>query len=498
MIGGAESGRWRGKRVLCLIAMALLASGLVLLATRNGVPTSSDSAAYVGAARSIDAGHGLDVPIHFYPLGQVDIGTPAPGRFTPRPTPLVIYAPLEPLLLAIGGHPIGAARVEDAIFLALAVLVIGLIILSVTDVLWLALATELVVACSLAVVLSAVGTLAPALFFAVVALGAVIAYRDRPKATWLVVASVAIGLATLERYAAGGLIVWGVLALRHRRRAALAFLVMSSVPLGAWFAYEAISGRSTGHFLGFHVVLGTLHTGIRSVAGWVLPWSSSAASLLGAAVVAVVVFLVVRRNPPPAARLLLLFAVVQIVILEVAITFFDAGVNLDPYELVPVFVAVVMAVACAIDRPTAMKLLVTAVVAACVVRVGMDIATNVPGDFAEPHWVHSPIVAAVRTLPTRTVIYTNAPDVLYLLDGRATSSIPETVDFSTLKQNSRFDAQLAEIRETLSARRGRVVYVRGLGRTFLPSEASLIRLLPLRLLRDTSDGAIYALAPQAH
>ncbi len=465
----------------------------MLFATRHGPTTTPDSSAYVGTARSIDAGHGLDVPIHYYPLGSVSIGTPPPGSFAPRLTPLVIYAPLEPVLLSIGGHPITAARVEDVILFALAVLAVGLFVLVVSDELWLAAAAQLIVVGSLAAAASQVETTDANLFFTVVALAAVIAYRERPRRTWLIVASLAIGLATLERYAAGGLIVWGVLALRRRRLDALALLVMSSLPLGAWFLYEDISGRSSGHYLGFHVVGSTAREGVRSVADWILPSNSPGAlALLAAVAVVVAVFLVVRRHLTSVSRLLVLFAVVQIVMLEVAITFFDAGVELSPREFAPVLLALVIAVACAIERTSAMKLLAAAAAAASVASAGVGIA-SVPEDYGMPRWVHSPIMAAVRALPARTIIYTNAPDAIYLLDDRATSSIPETVDFSTKKRNGRFGAQLAEIRHTLSTRGGLVVFVRGLVRGFLPSEASLVRLLPLRLLRSTSDGAIYGL-----
>ncbi len=486
------------QRLLCIALIALLAGGLVLFATRDGITTTPDSSVYVGTARSVDAGHGLYVPIHYYPLGSVGIGTPPPGRFAPQPTPLVIYAPGAPVLLSIGGRPIAAARVEDVIFFALAMLVVGLFVLVVCDELWLAVAAQLVIAGSLAGIASEVGTVDASLFFTVVAFVAVIAHRERPRRTWLIVAALSIGLATLVRYADGGLIVWGALALRGRRRDALALLVLSSLPLGAWFAYERISGRGSGHFLGFHIESSSVRGGIHAVSDWVLPSSSPhALAVLAAAVVVVVVFLVVRRRPTTAARLLVLFAVVQVVMLEVAITFFDAGVDLEPLEFIPVFVAVVMAVACAIDRTSAAKLLVGAAVIASLARAGVEISSDVPAYYGSPRWVHSPIMAAVRAVPARTIIYTNAPDAIYLLDDRATSSIPETTDFSTLKPNSRLGAQLAEIRRTLHTRGGLVVYVRGLKRSFLPSEASLVRLLALKLVDDTSDGAIYALARPA-
>lgn len=336
-----EATTWHltGRRLLCFGAIALLAGGLVLLATRHGVSTSADSAVYLGTARNVEAGHGLDVPIHFYPLGSADIGTPPLGHFAPQPTPLIHYAPLIPVLLSIGGHPLGAARVEAALFFALTVLVVGLLVLAVTDELWLSAVAQLVVAGSVAVEIADLGVNAFTLFPTVVALAAVVVHRRRPWSGWLIVASLAIGLATLEWYATGGLIVWGILALRHRRRDALALLVMSSLPLGAWFAYEEVSGRGTGHPVAFHVVTSTLHAGLRSVSYWILPSNVSKLALLGAPAVVIIVFLVVRRHPTPAVRLLVLFAVVQIVILEVATTFFDAAVNLDPFELFSVLVA---------------------------------------------------------------------------------------------------------------------------------------------------------------
>jgi hypothetical protein len=481
--------------VSCLAAVALLAGACVLFATRDAVTTGPDSSVYAGTARSIEHGHGLNVPIHYYPLGDVDIGTPLPGRFSPQPTPLVVYAPLGPVLLAAGGDPLGTARVEDAVFFALMVLVVGLIVLLACDELWLAAAAQVVVAGSLLAHVSDVGTSAASLFFVVVALGSVIALREQPLRRWLILAALATGLATLERYANGGLIVWGLLALRGRRREALSFLAIGSVPLIAWFAYQRISGRGTGHLLGFHLVGGSLRGGARSVADWILPSSvPSAVALLAALAVVVAVALVVRRRPTTPALLLVLYAVVQIVVLEIAITFFDAEVNLDTRELLPCFVAVVIALACSIERTPALKLIVALAVIGALARGGIEIASDVPGGYAEPRWVHSPIMAALRALPARTVVYTNAPDAGYLLAGRASASIPEEVDFSTLRRNTRLNAQLAEIRRTLAARGGVVLYVRGLGRDYLPSEDSLVRRLPLRAVRQTSDGAIYALA----
>jgi hypothetical protein len=485
-------------RIACVCAVALLAPGAVLVATRDAVSAGPDSSVYIGTAHSFADGHGLNVPIHYYPLGKVNIGTPPPGQVSPKPTPLVVYAPGAPVLLSIGGDPLSAARAEDALFFALAILVIGLFTLAATGELWLATAAQLVVAGSIVVPLSDVGTNAASIFFTVVALGAVITFRRQPRKRWLAIAVVAVGLATLERYADGGLIVWGVLALRERRRDALTFLLASSVPLAAWFGYEHFSGRGSGHSLGHHLVGGSFRAGARSVADWVLPASApTAVALLAAIAVAVAVFVVVRRRPEMPARLLVLFAIVQIVVLEIAITFFDAFVNLDSRELIPCFVAVVVALACSIERTRAMRLLVAAAVVASLGRGAFEIAKDVPLFYRTSQWTHSPVIAAVRELPAHTIVYSNAPDAIYLLDGRATSSVPELFDFSTRKHNSRYAAQLAEISSTLSTRGGVVVYVRGLGRTYLPSERTLVNALSLRLIRETRDGAVYGLRTPA-
>jgi hypothetical protein len=479
--------------MLCLGVLSFLAAGIVLWSSRDGAPTSADSAVYVGTARSVAAGHGLNVPFHFYPLGGVSIGTPPLGQSSPRPTPLVIYAPLAPVLLAIGGHPFGAARIEDTIFFALTILMVGMFVLAITDELWPAAAAQAVTAFALGVLASDVGTLAAALFFTAVALFAVLRHRERPRTAWLIVAAAAIGLATLERFASGGLIIWGALALRHRRRDALALLVMSGCPLAGWFLYEQVSGRSTGHVTGFHIVAATVRTGVRSVADWILPTNSPLPlALLGTIVVAVIVVAIVRMNVT--ARLLILFIVVQVVILEIAITFFDAGVSLDSDEFIPLFLALVVAVACSVKGTTLMKLVTIAVLVASVARFAVDTTTHPTFGYAMPVWVKSPIVADVRALPSNAVIYTNAPDALYLLADRATASIPERVDYSTLKRNTSFDAQLGEIRRTLMVRGGFVVYVRGLGRdSFLPTETSLRGELSLRLVRNARDGAIYTI-----
>lgn len=491
--------------MLGLLGVAALAAVLVVLATRHGVHTSPDDAVYIGTARDLATGHGLTVPFRMYPLGSVGIGTPAPGHTAPAPTPLVTYAPLEPVLLAVGGagHVLGTARVEDACCFAAAVFLVGLFVLRLGGSVAAALAAALVVAGSLAdVYIPGAGTEPAALLLTVIALGCVCSYRRRPHPAWLVGAAGAVAVASLVRFAAGGLAVWALLALLPRWRAALATTAAGLAPLVAWLAYERASGRGTGHRIGLHVDTGLVRDFLRAVSDWVLPGtvSSAVAALAAVAIVAVAAAVAWRGGSP--ARLLVLYAVVQVVVLAVAHTFVDAGVTIEPRELIYPFVALVMAGAITVSGRAGWVVPAAALVALALVRGGLDVGTRPPGGYSPSeslrsvNWSASPIMAAVRALPADTVVYTNAPDALYLLTGRATASVPETQDFSTLEVNARYRDQLGEMRATLAHRPAVVVYVRGLPRSaFVPSEASLRRALDLRPVDDVRDGAVYRLAP---
>jgi hypothetical protein len=497
---GQERRALRGRALLAIALIALLAGGLILIATRDGVSTGPDDAVYAGVARSVAHGHGPNVPFHMYPLGAVSIGTPPPGQSTPKPTPLVIYAPLQPHVLALGGdHPIGTARVEDTLFAILVSILVAVIVLSTTGALWAAASAQLIIAFSLATgPISSPATEGFSLLLIVGAFAALLGHLEHPRRRLLLTAAVLIGLATLQRFANGGLLVWAAIALRHRRRDAAALLVVSSAPLVGWFIFEHVSGASTGHSFGFHIVTNTVRAAGRSIASWIMPSNTPLPiAILGTLFVVVVVAMVVGRSRLPAAHILLIYAVVQIVILEIAVTFVDAGVNLEPREFIPIFVAVVLAMACAVGQhPTAYAKPLTFAVTALFVIGGIVVLVNPAHSYAKPYWKHDRVMADIRALPTNTIIYTNAPDAVYLLAHRAVSSVPETRSFSTLKTNEHFAAQIQEIRSTLSTRGGYVIYVRGLKRDdFLPTEARLKQLLPLRLVRNEPDGAIYSIAP---
>jgi hypothetical protein len=151
---------------------------------------------------------------------------------------------------------------------------------------------------------------------------------------------------------------------------------------------------------------------------------------------------------------------------------------------------------------------VIVLVAACVIRGAASIAGHTDQSYASSRWEHSAVLSDVRALPRGSVIYTNAPDAVYLVAGRATSTIPETFDFSTRRANPRLTEQLAEIRHAALTRNTFIVYVRGLPGDilqrravraatdpisgFVPSEAFLRQQLSLHVVKSDPDGTIYS------
>lgn len=75
------------------------------------------------------------------------------------------------------------------------------------------------------------------------------------------------------------------------------------------------------------------------------------------------------------------------------------------------------------------------------------------------------------------------------------NDIPEKISYLTEKPNANYEAEIAELRTELQARRGVLVYLRAFPeRSFLPSEDELRQRLELVLLAREDDGSIYSLS----
>ena len=194
--------------------------------------------------------------------------------------------------------------------------------------------------------------------------------------------------------------------------------------------------------------------------------------------------------------------------LVMSISFLDANTPLDDRILVPVFIAGLIVVLCLLDwawpriaerRPAAY---VVATFMLAFVGVHLVNGTRLMAGsysngwgFSGREWEQSATLDQVRRLPGETVVYSNAPALVYLQTGRVAASLPTKVLLMKRQANPAFLTEVAETKDELRRSCGVVVYFRGLGeQRSLPDEQELRSLLALGVRFDARDGAILSTA----
>ncbi len=247
MAGPSMIGRTHGRvpesaRVYAVLAILGLSGVFVVLlcTARYGAGTSPDSSAYVSAARSLLAGKGYR---------SVD------------GTPCAVFPPLFPTLIALsaltGVNALTAARFLNALAFGGIVFLSGWLFLlgtasrafAVVGALSVAFSNELLdVSCM--VWSEPIFILLTLLFLILVARF----LRTRNRVT-LLLASLAAGLAWLQRYAGLPIILAGCLliglgtsgaSLRQRLRSVACFCLVSTGPMGIWFVRNLLGTGRTG------------------------------------------------------------------------------------------------------------------------------------------------------------------------------------------------------------------------------------------------------------
>ncbi|MCC6189292.1 MAG: hypothetical protein IT318_09670 [Anaerolineales bacterium] len=507
--------------------MALLGAAVLLVGTRWGVGASPDSAVYIGAAQNLLSGRGLTVPFG----GQLD-------------GPLTHFPPLYPILLAglgqsVGG-PAAAARWLAAVLFGANVLLAAVMVANTRSTAgWAPLAGAglLLVAPTMVSLHSMAWSEPLFLLLGFSGLLLLAVYQEQGRWPALLAAGALLGLVTLTRYAGVAFVAAGVLALvalpgRPRRARLAAGLVLGAVsmaPLLAWSARNlALAGSATSRQLVFHPIgLGHARQALDTLAGWLLlPLEASTAAKLGVplalvgGIAAIAAWhrrqagAAVRGNWPGAALAawpaliwqLILFSVVYVIFLAGSISLVDANTPLDDRILSPLYPAgaVVAAWLAGAAWPSARRArwpaagllaLAAAFVALSAVRSAGWLAAGYEQGigFNRRAWQASPSLMKVQALPEGSVLYSNAPEAIYLHTGRGAYQIPRQFSPVSQTMNGDYAAELAEMRRRLGEG-GFVVYFAGVRSSSGPSEAELVETLALQVTARTADGTLYALA----
>jgi hypothetical protein len=486
-------------RWLWLLVGPVLGAAIVLIGTRDGPQMRPDSAVYVGVADNVASGRGVTVPFHFYPLGGSGLGTPPPQQSVPRPTPLTQYAPLTPVVLSVWrGHAKTVAVALNAGLLAGTALMAGWAVWAVTGSRTRALAAQVAIVSSVSLLTSFTAVLSDPMFVfaSLLALLLLASHLRRPSGYALIGSAATTAVALLARYSGIGVVLTAVVLLLARRRIGdvALFVVVSCVPIGIWLGrQQAGVAHATNRQTGFHPVAASLTQAVRPVAAWVLPdrLPGPARTVVALAVVTGVVW-VARAGPALVVQVAGIFVLSYALTLVATATFVDQTTTPDDRLLLPVLVAVIIAVFASLPEQLPILATMTALVILSLLRAVVYVVPdrNDALNYGSRLWLHSPIMIAAGALPADRPLYTNAPDAFYAVLHRATSTIPEKTDFTSGSKNPSFRIEEEEMGRTVAARGGFIVYIPD-GRPFVPTESELRRDLPLRTVSAQPDGTIY-------
>jgi len=502
-------------------------TGILTLAfaTKWGAGISPDSATYIGAARSLLEGKGLTIL-----FGSAEA------------KPMTHYPPLYPLLLSaigtLGPDPRIGARWLNALLFGANILLAGLIINRYT------LGSILVSLLGSFLILSSFDMLAihawawaePLfIFFGFSGLYLLARYLENPKRLFLLASSAAIAFAFLTRYPGIAFVATGIIGLfflskktsRDRIRDIFIFLAITSLPMALWMARNMHVAESlTNRKSAFHpITANKISVGLYTVSTWIFPTKLSgvpAGIIMIAAISGMVILyrILVKReakpeeestpkqeSPASIPRLTGLFVFFYMALLAISMSFFDAHTALNSRIMSPVFFALVVLLLCLAyrlvqlsQRKRTVKIICVAlsvIFAAFYLYRGSGWVRHTSNNglgFSNKKWQYSEAVKHIKELPEGILIFSNAPDAIYMLTGRPALMIPSKVDPGDRRINQDFSYELTEMKRRLEQAGGVVVYLgTARWRWYLPLENELVEALSLRPMRTSDQGTIYEL-----
>jgi 4-amino-4-deoxy-L-arabinose transferase-like glycosyltransferase len=513
------------RALLPLILLAAMGGLALTLATvRWGIGIESDSVVFLSTAHNVLGGRGI--------LAFIDGTT----------RPLTHFPPLYPLLLTVFANSemdvVHVARWLNSGLFAANILLIGAIIKHCTPrSRWLPAFGAFLLLTSPDVILTHAIVLTEPLFL-LPAFGGLLLFawaRSRGSVAWLLLAALVIGVACLIRYpgvvliaAAGAeLLLFDDRRLRVRLRDAVVFSALASVPLLIWFLRNMlVSGNAANRELLVHpITLSHIQSLIFTISTWLLPQTPYFQLHPGIRILLVGVLLVggfwflsryraheqVKRLKhallaSPLLRLLSIFVVLYLLFLVVSISLFDLSTPLNYRLLLPAYVALVILV-CALVYHLAQQLAPTHILRRVGVLVGILVIVvyGVSGvqlftylaqqgwGYSGKLWHESALLPAVAALPAETQVYTNASDVVYILSGRETASLPYKRGRTNGKARpAAYAAEMEAMRQEVVQQQAVIAYFDLITwRDYLPSKQAVRTQPGVQPVLQTWDGTIY-------
>ena len=116
-------------------------------------------------------------------------------------------------------------------------------------------------------------------------------------------------------------------------------------------------------------------------------------------------------------------------------------------------------------------------------------------------WKTSAIIESIKKLPAGMAIYTNGPDVVYLLTGKPASAIPAKANVFRVhvpdperRLLSNYPEEIEKMKNDLQRNQGVIIYLDKIfWRWYYPTADELSQKVPVRVVEKAQGGTIYKL-----
>jgi hypothetical protein len=500
-----------------VLGAAIIGAAVVSRLNTHGIGLTKDSFTYLGMARTLADGDGYARPF-------ATPGLPAETHFPPLyPTLLAVAHVLDVSVLR------WASWINAAAFAA-AIALVGAMVYDLSR-------------STLAAVLGAALTLTfvplldiymrawsepTFLVWEVLALWMLARYNARGRRPDLVVAGIAAALGALTRYAGFSLVPAGLIILllawrrpiRRRLIDSAVYGVIGTVPLALWIVRNLHdAGTATDRNVGYRAIHSDrVHQAHVTVSGWIDLLRVSQAGLwwlAGVFVVAIVVGAIwyrqfdgFRHDAAWGFAAAVAYVIVYCGFLWASVAFADPNVHLTDRILSPLLMGLILSIVmgCQLSwSGSPARYVVPGLLAAAAVAVVLHAgrlernAVHAATSHRDPfyvRWRASPLIRKVEALPPGTTIYSNLPGPIFVVTGRHAIGIPDPRLAHGAGANSKYDAQLAELKQDLQQDHGVVVELTGNLSRYLaskghwPSPSELTGPLGLAITDSSGNDAI--------
>lgn len=494
---------------LILLCLAIGGSFLVLLTTQHGVGMSADSVTYIMAARNLAIGKGISA-LHLN--GKVE--------------PLVIFPPLYPIILGginlIGIDPVIGVRWLNAFLFAGSIFLTGIILKNITNKNWpVIVGTLFFISYKNTLLLFSMALSEPVFIFLIeLSFLFILLYISGPRISILLFWSIITGLTILTRYAGMFLILLGILVIcrlcntRQKFYHSVLYLLLALSPPTLWIlSHRSYYVHPENIRKGIYPCWGKIKYGLEVIRSWVWPFSFPIylKAIFGGVIVLGLIILYINlslkgisiriffkkeRVWPVLLAAVLLYAGEVLIVVR----YFGADTWLEPRILFPLFIFSLIFIMFILSKVPLYHLCKASTflfIIAGVILFGFYCsrsyswvlkASRQGWGYSNKVWRNSQTIQAVKKLPPGVIIYSNAPDAIYILTGRVAYYIPCYAYPVNNRPNDRFLDQMVEVRNIKGEKY--LVYFYNKRRWYLPNFQEIINYWKLKKCKFFTDGLI--------